>query len=148
MPTAALDGLQYANKLPGCMERSGDESNRQSQGNPSGSMCEILVGGEQDKLVLDAKLRDERIHRTQLHAATSARIAQLCCSHMSVARGLNQGQCLKVLEAAGLILGAVETLQEFLQHDAGDDDGIAIQQCALKNGDRRMIRPTVAPQRQ
>ena len=111
-------------------------------------MREILVGGQQGKVILDAKLCDECIHGTKLHTATSARIAQLCRPHMSVARGLNQGQCLKVLEEAGLILGAVETLQEFLQHDAGNDDTIAIQQCALKNGDRRMIRATVAPQRQ
>ena len=111
-------------------------------------MREIHVSSQQCKVILDAKLRDERIHSAKLHAVTTADVAQLSRPHMGFARRLDQGQCLQIAEEAGLIPGATETLQQLLQHDAGNDDAVGVQQRSFKNGDSRMSGLSVASERQ
>ena len=123
-------------------------SDRQPQRHESRRVHEVLVGGEQGEVVFDAQLRNQRIDGAKLHAATPACVAQLSGLDVSVACRNEQRQHLQALDEAGLILRPVKALQQFLQHDAGNDDGGAFLKCLAQDGDGRMIGRRVAAQRQ
>lgn len=64
-------------------------------------MHEILVGGEQGKIVLDAQLRNQRIDGTELHALVSAGVAQRRGLNVGVVRGTQERQRLQALDEVG-----------------------------------------------
>jgi hypothetical protein len=57
-----------------------------------GSVREILVRGEEDKVVPDAQLGKKRVDRTDLHACTATGIAQSRRRDVVFAVRLNQGE--------------------------------------------------------
>ena len=128
------------------LARIRDFSARQPQRHESRRMHEVVVGGEQGKFVFDAQPGNERVDGAELHALASARVAQPGGLDVGVARGIEERQHLQALDDACLVLGAAESLQQFLQHDAGDDDAVALHQRLVQPRDGRMIGRRVPAQ--
>ncbi len=78
-------------------------------------MREVFVGAQQNRLMPDAQLRDERINRTQLHACPAACVSEICCGNVVCAIWLNQPERCEALDDLLARLGACESLKKLLQ---------------------------------
>ena len=89
--------------------------------------------------MLDAELCNKRINGANLHAITSARITKHCCLNMCLAGWIEERKHLQAINDARLIFGAVEALQELLNHDTGCNDSVAVQKCSAQDSNSSML---------
>ena len=75
---------------------------------------EILVSAQQNKLVPDAELRDERVDCANLNAGSPAGVSEACRSNMVFAVWLDQCERREALDYLLACLGARKALEEFL----------------------------------
>lgn len=86
------------------------------------SVREILIAGQQSQVIAYAQLRDQCVHRAKLHASPAAFIAQPGCRNVIVPVRLYEGKGAKARDYVSGCFGAGESLQEFLEHQAGGDN--------------------------
>ena len=91
-------------------------------------VTKVVVGAEHDQFVAKTQLGQERIDRSDLDPATTAEIAQFRRLYVIVSIRRQQRQHREPLQNGFAIPRAGETLQQFLQNQAGDDDGLAALQ--------------------
>ena len=89
------------------------------------SVCEVLVGAEQNNTVPDAKLSDDSVDGADLYARSSAGVSQARCGNVVFAVWLDQCERGEALHDLLACLRARETLKQFLQDQAGGHDDIA-----------------------
>lgn len=109
---------------------------------------EVLIGAQQNKLVPDAELRDERVDGAHLHARPAASVSQGCGIDMVLAVWLDQCERTQTLDDLPAGLRAREALQEFLQDQARGDDDIGTAQCILERLHMRFLDLDIASERQ
>jgi hypothetical protein len=85
-------------------------------------MPEIRVGGEQDEVVCDAQLPNQRVDGSELDSLASAGIAQRGGGHVVLARGLDELQRGECRMDRRLSPGRDEALQQFEEDKARGDD--------------------------
>lgn len=88
----------------------------------------------------NTQLRYQRIDRGELHARSPASIAQLGRLDMILAIRNEQRQGRKPVDDSLSVLGSGEPLEKLLQHDTGDDDGLAGLHGFLQGIDLRLLR--------
>jgi len=88
------------------------------------SVCKVLIGAQQDKLVADAEMRDERVDRPDLHAGPSARVSDACRANMVFAVWLDQCERREPLDDLRACLGARKALEQLLQDEACCHDDV------------------------
>lgn len=71
---------------------------------------EVLISAQQNNLVPDAELRDERVDRTNLHARPTARVSKTRRGNMVFAVRLDQRKRREALDYLRTCLGAREAL--------------------------------------
>ena len=81
-----------------------------------GGVYEIFVGAQQHRFVSDAKLSNERIHCTELHARSAACVSKVCCSDVVFAVWLDPDECEETLSDLLVGFRARKTLKKLLQH--------------------------------
>lgn len=85
------------------------------------NMAEILIGCQHCQVIAQAELRQQRVDRPDLHTFAAALIAQFRRMNVVVAIRHDQRQGGKPLDDLVPALGAGETLQNFLEHEAGGE---------------------------
>jgi hypothetical protein len=85
-------------------------------------MPEIRIGGEQDKVVRDAQLRNQRVDRSELNSLAPAGIAQGGGSNVVLARGLYELQRVECRVDRRLSPRRDKALQQFEEDKTGGDD--------------------------
>lgn len=91
---------------------------------------EVTIGCQQCQIVPDAKLRQQRVNRTELNPRTPTVIAQFCGIDIVPPIRNKQWERRKSLHEILARARSRETLQQFLQYKSGGDDRFA----AVKSG--------------
>ncbi len=102
-------------------------------------MHKVIVSGEQRKIMLDTQLCNEGINGANLHAIAPACIAEHCGLDISLAAWIEEGKHPQPLNDARLIFGAIETLKEFLDDDAGCGDCVTVQKRSTQDSNGSML---------
>jgi hypothetical protein len=85
-------------------------------------MLEVPIRTQQNQVIPDAEPREERIDRTDLHAAATAGIAKLCRGDVILALRHDQWQRRETVEDLLSRLWTTEPLKELLEDQAGSED--------------------------
>ena len=79
---------------------------------------EVLIGAQQNNVVSDAKLCDERVDCANLNTCPAARVSKARCGNVVLAIWLDQCERRKPLDYLFACLGACEALEYLLQDEA------------------------------
>ena len=96
---------------------------------------EVLVGGEQNQIVPAAKLDEQGIDGSDLHAAAAAGIADLCRVDVIFPVRLEEGQRAEAFNQLDTGLRPCEALQQFLEDESGREDLIGAEQSVSERRD-------------
>ena len=83
---------------------------------------EILIARQQSQFIAYAQLRDQCVHRAKLYASPAAFIAQPGCRNVIVPVRLYEGEGAEARDYFRSCFWAAESLQEFLENQAGCDN--------------------------
>jgi len=109
---------------------------------------EVHVGGKQRQVVPDAKLRNQCVNRPHLNPGASAAVAQIGGTHMIVSIRRQHRQCGELLDKFLTGLWAREALQQFLQNEPSDNDGVASVECRAQGRNLRCREVGITAKRQ
>jgi hypothetical protein len=94
-----------------------------------------LSNRQQCHLVTTAKLQQERVDGANLHTASSTGVSNLGDCDMILAVGLNQRECAESLDDCVLRRRTTESLQQFLENQARNDDRVCAIGCFAQGND-------------
>ena len=110
-------------------------------------MLEVPVGTEHHQVVSDAELREERIDRSDLKAAATAFIAKVRGRDVVLALRHDEWQRGEPFEDLRSRLGAAESLEKFLEYQAGRENRSLALKCVGQEVDARVDLLPIAAQR-
>ncbi len=96
----------------------------------------------------NAQLCKQRVNGAQLHTGAATAVAKLHGIHMILAVGHDQRQRAESLDDLRRGAGSGESLQQFLQYQAGGHDGLATRQRRMQRVYVRSSGVAIATQRQ
>ena len=91
-----------------------------------GGMDKILVGCQHWKCVADTKLREQGVYGADLNARATALVAQFGGPDVVLPIWIEKWQRTKSSDFFLARARPGESLQQFLQNQAGGDDGVAV----------------------
>lgn len=108
-------------------------------------MFKIPVGTEHHEVVSDTKLREERIDRSDLKAAAAAFIAKIRGGNVIFALRHDERQRSEPIEDLCSRLRAAETLEKFLENQAGRENrSLALKGVGQEVDARLAVLPVAA----
>ena len=109
---------------------------------------EVVIGGEQHKIVSNTKVRNERVDGAQLHAGPAAQIAEICSTYIVLPLRCQQGKGGKSLYDIGSCARASKALQQLLEYQAGSYDRLAAGQGGTERTYMSIVPDAIASERQ
>jgi hypothetical protein len=108
-------------------------------------IAEITVGCEHRQIVTNAKLRKERIDRSNLYAGSTAFVAQFGGVNVILPVGHEEWKCRKSTQYLGSRFRALESLKQFLQNKTRRQNTLTRLQRTDQSSNLRLIRRCITP---